>query len=416
MRFRHGLLGPTFSYDGENRPYLAGGVNYYYDGDSERVAKSNGKLYWFGTDSAPVLETDTSGNTPTEYGFFNGKRVAMRKSDGSVHYYFADQVGSADVVTNATGAMPPEQDIEYHPYGEQQVYTDTLGQEYRFTGKERDNESGLDYFGARYYGSSLGRFMTPDWAAKPTAVPYAEFGNPQSLNLYSYVGNNPLAHADPDGHCWPAQSCYEAIARAVNNFSNNVFNSSFKSSPAVAALKTFGAGVVASTVKMVASPLTMGTATGTCMGGSGCSAGKTALAVGGDALKGAAIAAPLGALGSKVVGALEGASTTATATTSVTHFTNDAGMAAISESGTLRAGTYVTTPGEIPAGATSGQVESILEIGPGKGANSVTFETPNSNLGIPENGPTTSGGATQFQLKEPTPIDPTKFKKTPEGN
>lgn len=47
----------------------------------------------------------------------------------------------------------------------------------RFTGKERDSESGLDMFGARYYGSSLGRFMTPDWAAKPISVPYAEFGN-----------------------------------------------------------------------------------------------------------------------------------------------------------------------------------------------------------------------------------------------
>ncbi len=200
MRFRHGLLGHTFSYDGENRPYLAGGVNYYYDGESERVAKSNGKLYWFGTNSAPVLETDTSGNTPTEYGFFNGKRVAMRKSDGSVHYYFADQVGSADVVTNATGAMPPEQDIEYHPYGEQQVYTDTLGQEYRFTGKERDSESGLDNFGARYYTSSMGRFMSPDWAARPTTVPYAVFGDPQSLNLYNYVRNDPISRIDPDGH------------------------------------------------------------------------------------------------------------------------------------------------------------------------------------------------------------------------
>ncbi len=70
----------------------------------------------------------------------------------------------------------------------------------RITGKERDPETGLDYFGARYYGSNMGRFMTPDWAAKPTAVPYAQFGDPQSLNLYGYVRNNPLSKADPDGH------------------------------------------------------------------------------------------------------------------------------------------------------------------------------------------------------------------------
>lgn len=69
-----------------------------------------------------------------------------------------------------------------------------------FTAKERDTESGLDMFGARYYGSSLGRFMTPDWAEKPTDVPYANFGNPQSLNLYSYVNNNPTTTRDPDGH------------------------------------------------------------------------------------------------------------------------------------------------------------------------------------------------------------------------
>src|SRR5579864_901081 len=74
---------------------------------------------------------------------------------------------------------------------------------YKFTGKERDTESGLDMFGARYYASSLGRFTIPDWAAKPTAVPYASFGNPQSLNLYSYVNNNPTTTRDPDGHCVP---------------------------------------------------------------------------------------------------------------------------------------------------------------------------------------------------------------------
>ncbi len=71
---------------------------------------------------------------------------------------------------------------------------------YKFTGKERDSETGLDMFGARYYASTMGRFMTPDWAAKPTSVPYAQFGDPQSLNLYGYVRNNPLSRIDQDGH------------------------------------------------------------------------------------------------------------------------------------------------------------------------------------------------------------------------
>jgi RHS repeat-associated protein len=70
----------------------------------------------------------------------------------------------------------------------------------QFTGKERDTESGLDYFGARYYASSMGRWMSPDWAAKPEAVPYSKLDDPQSLNLYGYVRNNPLSKADKDGH------------------------------------------------------------------------------------------------------------------------------------------------------------------------------------------------------------------------
>jgi RHS repeat-associated protein len=71
----------------------------------------------------------------------------------------------------------------------------------KLAGKERDSESGLDNFGARYDSSSLGRFMSPDWSAKAESVPYADFRNPQSLNLYGYVKNNPLTFTDPDGHC-----------------------------------------------------------------------------------------------------------------------------------------------------------------------------------------------------------------------
>jgi RHS repeat-associated protein len=70
----------------------------------------------------------------------------------------------------------------------------------RYTGKERDTESGLDYFGARYYASNMGRMMSPDWSSKAEPVPYAKLDDPQSLNLYSYVRNNPLRFVDADGH------------------------------------------------------------------------------------------------------------------------------------------------------------------------------------------------------------------------
>lgn len=73
-----------------------------------------------------------------------------------------------------------------------------------FTGKERDSESGNDYFGARYYASSMGRWLSPDYDGDddgpPEPVPYADFSDPQSLNLYSYVENSPLSAFDSDGH------------------------------------------------------------------------------------------------------------------------------------------------------------------------------------------------------------------------
>ncbi len=112
-------------------------------------------------------------------------------------YYHGDQIGSSRLMTSG-GGWPVWQGT-FLPYGEEynaQMSTN----HYKFTGKERDDESGLDYFGARYYGNALGRFITPDWAAKATAVPYADFPDPQSLNLYTYVRNVPTIRIDQDGH------------------------------------------------------------------------------------------------------------------------------------------------------------------------------------------------------------------------
>lgn len=91
-----------------------------------------------------------------------------------------------------------------------------------FTGKERDTKSGNDYFGARYYASSMGRFMSPDWSAKVEPVPYSKLDNPQTLNLYAYVGNNPLSRVDLDGHadiaaeCKGQATCHKTVTDTVN--------------------------------------------------------------------------------------------------------------------------------------------------------------------------------------------------------
>ena len=94
-----------------------------------------------------------------------------------------------------------QQTCQSLPYGNGESCPATPTEEL-FTGKKRDAESGNDYFGARYYASTMGRFMSPDWSAKVAPVPYAKLDDPQSLNLYAYVRNNPLAGIDADGHDW----------------------------------------------------------------------------------------------------------------------------------------------------------------------------------------------------------------------
>ncbi len=180
----------NYTYDAENKIKIGANVTYTYDGDGRRVKKSNGKLYWYGMGSDPITETDAAGNNPVEYVFFGGKRIARRDSAGAISYYFADHLGSSRVVTSSTGTILDDSD--FYPFGGERVVTSSSGNTYKFTGKERDSESGLDNFGARYDSSSLGRFMSPD----PLG---GHLEDPQTLNRYVYVRNNPLRFTDPTG-------------------------------------------------------------------------------------------------------------------------------------------------------------------------------------------------------------------------
>ena len=132
----------------------------------------------------------------------NGQQTGQ-PTTGQLHFYLDDPLGSRRVQTNDTGAV--EQNCQSLPYGDGESCA-PVPTEHLFTGKERDAESGNDYFGARYYNSNMGRFMSPDWSAKVEPVPYAKLNDPQSLNLYSYVLNNPLGAIDPDGHASCADS------------------------------------------------------------------------------------------------------------------------------------------------------------------------------------------------------------------
>ena len=214
--FSYDLAGNTsndgvngYLWNAESDLKTAAGVNYLYDGDGRRAAKANSanppvpyKLYWYGPGGQILIETDGVGNNPNEYVFFGGKRVALLPAGSTAQFYAEDMLGSTRIVTSNTGVLC--YDADSYPFGgERTPYTNTCTQNnYKFEGKERDTETGNDDFGARYYSNRFGRWLSADWSAVPVAVPYANPSNPQTLNLYAMVADDPESFADLDGHCY----------------------------------------------------------------------------------------------------------------------------------------------------------------------------------------------------------------------
>jgi RHS repeat-associated protein len=202
----------TYAWDAESQLKSAAGVTYIYDGDGRRMEKSGSKLYWYGAGDEILAETNSSGTTTAEYIFFGGKRMAMIPAGSTPIYYVEDLLGTSRVVTGNTGAVC--YDGDFYPYGGERPYTNSCPQNYKFEGKERDTETGNDDFGARYYSNRFGRWLSADWSNVPAPVPYASLTNPQTLNLYAMVSDDPESFADLNGHyiCGGTKAQCQAIA------------------------------------------------------------------------------------------------------------------------------------------------------------------------------------------------------------
>ncbi|WP_263415228.1 RHS repeat domain-containing protein [Terriglobus albidus] len=194
-----------FIYDGYGN-LLSGNYNstnstsYTVDAYGRRVAKYYGgqlqRIYLYDIDGNPVSEMDGSGNWLQMNVRVNGQFLAEYKGNDT-YFIHVDHLGSVRAQSSSNGTQT--ESCSNFPFGDG-LTCSASSAGYHFTGKERDPESGLDYFGARYFGSTMGRFISPDWASRPEAVPYSSLANPQTLNLYAYLGNNPLTGVDPDGH------------------------------------------------------------------------------------------------------------------------------------------------------------------------------------------------------------------------
>jgi RHS repeat-associated protein len=107
------------------------------------------------------------------------------------------------VITDSAGVIKAESD--YYPWGSELQFVNNDSNDYKFTGKKRDSETGLDNFGARYYSNAFWPIHDARLGSQSNRCPYAEFADPQSLNVYTYVRNIPTTKVDADGHCfWDA--------------------------------------------------------------------------------------------------------------------------------------------------------------------------------------------------------------------
>jgi RHS repeat-associated protein len=118
-----------------------------------------------------------------------------------VYFYYTDPAGTPLVMTDANGAVVWKGD--YKPFGEENSTTGTATNDRRFVGKEKDVETGLSYFGARYEDAKTGRFIAPDLVRavdfKTSKTDEKLIRNPQRLNAYAYALNNPYKYLDSDG-------------------------------------------------------------------------------------------------------------------------------------------------------------------------------------------------------------------------
>jgi RHS repeat-associated protein len=192
-------INDQYAYDSEGKLIYSGGgsVTYIYDAEGNRIAKTSSgtvtNVYFYDTAGHMTLETNGAISVLRSE-MYAGNRHLLTQQGGSTYYSHANWLGTQAARSDVNGNIC--ETISSAPFGDAQQSAGSCSpSNLFFTGKERDTESGNDYFGARYYGSSMGRFMSPD----PSGLAYADPTNPQSFNLYSYAQNNPLTNVDPTG-------------------------------------------------------------------------------------------------------------------------------------------------------------------------------------------------------------------------
>jgi RHS repeat-associated protein len=214
-------LGNSYVYDAESRLAALGGSNsasYVYNAVGRRVravVNSQSRDFLLDLEGRTVDEFTPGGGGLGVWSRGEAYAGAMHiatYANSTTTFEQDDWISNTRVRSNVSGTIV--ESCSNLPFGEDLTCSGTDVSPLHFTGKERDQESGDDYFGARYYSSTMARFLTPDWNAQPANIPYANLGDPQTLNLYAFESNQPLDRVDNDGHVWCSDKLGDCISDA----------------------------------------------------------------------------------------------------------------------------------------------------------------------------------------------------------
>ena len=222
-----GISTSTLQWDGAGRlESIDSGAtaSYSYDHLGRRILKrapSDNTQYFYDVTGKVSWEFDPDGTGDRQKmvrAYFNG-RLFTSTGDAAAgsHTVYTDHLGTPRLKLHVMTAASQARD-DYYPFGQQVNTVVDAAHDRRFTGQERDAESGLDYFGARYYHSVAGRFLSVD-----PVLDSADPTNPQSWNRYTYTFNNPLKYVDKTGEivetAWDLLNVALGVASLIDNVS-----------------------------------------------------------------------------------------------------------------------------------------------------------------------------------------------------
>lgn len=166
---------------------------FYYDYAGLRVRKDAGgqDVRYVYDDKSVLAQIDTAGNTLAKYDYGPDRLLSLTHATEGRQFYLFDALGSVSNLTTPAGAIQAR--YQYDAWGHFRAQAGSSWNKFTFTGHEKDEETGLYYFKARFYDPDTGRFLNQD--------PYlGDVNTPPSLHRYLYAYANPLIYTDPDGN------------------------------------------------------------------------------------------------------------------------------------------------------------------------------------------------------------------------